>query len=244
MMCRLALIVFALWTTTAFAHGPLDHSVRITLMDPGREVGVTLGPDLAEQALTRGGLAPDQVRQLLVSHGPSGHGVVAPEALATLVELDGPDGRLIPTRTVVMTDGLEYMFVANYPRPQGSRLSLVARYLDAVEDLPPGSLELVDEDAGRLAMEPLNLSRKSVALSLPSSPGEAALPMTTGAAAVPAATADVADALPTAPAEPAAAQGPSRDQPGRGSKSKWGWWLLAALLGVGAGWIWHRRHAA
>jgi hypothetical protein len=148
------------------AHGPLDHSARLTLRGDGLEVGLTLGPDLVRAALAHGGLPLDDTRKLLASRGPSGHGTVSPEVFATLVELRGPAGALAPTGIIVLTDGLEYLFVGNYPRPPLGPITFHPRYLDGVSNVPPGGLEFIEEGQGRLAHEPLK-SKTPVSLTLP-----------------------------------------------------------------------------
>lgn len=172
---RLLMGIAALWVCSALAHGPMDHSVRVTLMGNGVELGVTLGPDLAERALTHGGAAPGQISELLASRGPSGSGPVSPESFSLLAGLRDSEGGLVPSRVFVMTDGLEYLFVAIYPGPIHGPLTFHARYLDGAEQARPGGIEVVDEATGqRIAAEPLDASRKSAALPLPPAPAAAA----------------------------------------------------------------------
>jgi len=213
---------------SAGAHGPRDHSARLTLLGDGLEVGLTLGPDLAQQALAHGGLSADDVRQLLAPRGPSGQSVVPPAAFATLAELRGPAGALVPTRIVVLTDGLEYLFVGNYPRPSLGPIAFHPRYLDGVSNVPPGGLEFIEDGKGRLAHEPLK-SQTPVSLTLPAT----ATPIAAVTTAVPETNAAATDSGPGVAADP----GVIGTRPTGG---RW-WWIAVAGLAAVTAMIWRRQ---
>jgi len=209
--------------STALAHGPKDHSARLTLMGDQMELGVTLGPDLAAAALNHAGLAPAAVAELLASRGPSGHGPVSAAGSAALVGLRVGDQDLSPTRAIVMTDGLEYLFVLTFPRPIEGALSVHARYLEALEDAPSGSLEVVQDGVGRIALELLSRSRMTVDLTLPERTASPNLP---AAEVTPGAEPRVTPPAPTLPDGAAPAVAPS----GQRLIGGWAWGIGGCIL--------------
>jgi hypothetical protein len=237
MLNRWIIAAIAFYASFAFAHGPLDHSARLTLMGDTMELGVTLGPDLTQRALQHAGLPATQVTELMASRGPSGHGTVSEAAAAALVSLQADGRTLSPARAIVMTDGLEYLFILMFPRPSGQALTLKAKYLEAVET-PEGGLEVVQDGAGRLSFETLSHSRTTVELTLPTQVNTESDPSISTARPRESAAANQADPPAPSPSQPDTSIAASH---GSRSVGSWAWWLGGFILAVVLVLSWGRR---
>jgi hypothetical protein len=237
MLNRWIIAAIAFYTSFAFAHGPLDHSARLTLMGDTMELGVTLGPDLTQRALQHAGLTATHVSELMASRGPSGHGIVSEAAVAALVSLQADGRALNPARAIVMTDGTEYLFILMFPRPAGQALTMKAKYLEAVET-PAGGLEVVQEGAGRLSFEALSHSRTTVDLTLPTQVNTQSDPSIATAPPVESSASNQTDLV-----APSQSQLDTSIAAANGSRSagSWAWWLGGFILAVVLVLSWGRR---
>jgi hypothetical protein len=237
MLNRWFIAAIAFYASFAFAHGPLDHSARLTLMGDTMELGVTLGPDLTQQALQHAGLPATQVTALMASRGPSGHGIVSEAAAAALVSLQADGRTLSPARAIVMTDGTEYLFILTFLRPAGQALTLQAKYLEAVET-PAGGLEVVQEGAGRLSFETLSHSRTTVELTLPAQVNTQSNPSISTAPPVELTVSNQTHLVTPSPSQVDTSVAASR---GSSSVGSWAWWLGGFILAVVLVLSWGRR---
>ena len=152
----------------AHAHGPFDSSARITVGNELLEISVSLGPDVA--------------RQFFADHLPGsplpqpvGRGLELPVAVATnLFELSTPEATLVPEELRVLTDGLEYAFVATVCPPAAGPLKFRANYFALHERVAPGLLEVLTEDRRRLSSEILSRSTFVAEITLPARPNQSA----------------------------------------------------------------------
>ncbi len=141
----LTLAIAGFITSSARAHNPFDHNARVWMFEDNVEVDVTLGTEAAKTFLDHG---PEAVLRSGLME------VVFPfpaESAARMFELKAGDAVLVPVKTTVRSDGLEYVFGFFYARPAAGPLHLDARYLNEATKLTKGALAVVDENGNTLA---------------------------------------------------------------------------------------------
>ena len=138
---------------SSLAHGPLDNSATITTGEEEFEVTVTLGPDVAAEFFAKHlrGLPRPQ---------PVGPGLSLPaDAVGKMFSLIASNQLLVPREFRVLTDGLEYAFVARYLATSAVAWQFRAHYFDLVEQMAPGALQV--QTVARHPLHKALLSRTS-----------------------------------------------------------------------------------
>lgn len=152
-----------LWVVNpAHAHSPFDNSVRAILTESELEVSVTLGADAATRFLQHAAPGPD------VALGGMGPKQLPTPLAGALAEVKSGDDTLTATSLQVMGDGLEYTFVAHYPRPTAGTLSFRANYFAvAPEAMKLGTLVVADTMGRQLGSGLISRESTLIELSLP-----------------------------------------------------------------------------
>ncbi|MFO1488547.1 MAG: HupE/UreJ family protein [Verrucomicrobiota bacterium] len=154
----MALAVFV--PVAAPAHGAFDHNIRAWIFEDHLEVTVTLGPEAARVFLNHGPEAALHSGQMTVAYP------LPAETAARLFEIQAGGTVLIPAKSTVRSDGIEFDFGIFYPRPAAGALRLDARYLAELPALAKGSMVVVDENGQVVAGKILSPTETSLEFSL------------------------------------------------------------------------------
>lgn len=147
----------------ARGHGPFDNSAHLTFSEFGLEVVITLGPDAATKFLSTHLPAIPRPQ-------PVGMGLPLPVVAASeLFGLTVSNRLIVPEEFRVLTDGLEYAFVARYHQTQPAVCQLRARYFELHDPMPPGPAVLRTETGGRLGEALLSAGSPVFSFTLPGS---------------------------------------------------------------------------
>ncbi len=160
----IALLGVCLLAPPAGAHTPFEHSARLTVGDTRLELTVIMGGDAAVQFLTGCG-----VDQTLVREATRGSAVrELPVAVAARLFAVNADGQPVTaTQVSAFTEGLETVFTAVYPRPNGAALELQARYFKGIEPMKTGAFVAMDENLQTLGSALLSRANDSIQVPLP-----------------------------------------------------------------------------
>jgi hydrogenase/urease accessory protein HupE len=175
----------------ARAHSPFDNSVHIIAFPDRYEVSVVLGSDAAQIFLKH-----THPEASAVPGGVMGRDLPATVADRLCLLNDGTTALQAQTLRV-LGNGLEYAFVARYPRSAASQLIFTAKYFELLAAAGNGTLVLTDDNNNRLDSGLLSRAQTTVALALSAPAAAAAIARQTDA---PAATAPAPDAIRTPPA--------------------------------------------
>jgi len=147
------ILAFGLSVTSTWAHGPLDNSANLTLGAEQVEVTVILGPDVAMKFFADH--LPGVTRPQ-----PVGMGLSLPaDAAGKMFSLLASNQNLLPLEFRVLTDGLEYAFVARYRGTGAAAGQFHAHYFGLNDQMPPGALRVQTDQGVRLSE--VTLSRAS-----------------------------------------------------------------------------------
>jgi hypothetical protein len=176
---RFAALVF-LAAFPAFAHSPFESSVRAIAHDTSVELVLTVGMDGGKTLLDG---APAEAFQ----NRAAGQGSMLPSAFAAKIFSTTGDGvALAAGKIVARTDGLEFVIVAEYPRPAGGVFGLDAIYVERLPQTIKSSFVLMNENGNISASRVLKADDHAFEFPLP------AIPPGTESVAVAAAPAAVA----------------------------------------------------
>jgi hypothetical protein len=169
LLCQRFGLVAAVFTlgcpASLLAHGPFDNSANIIVGTDQIEVTITLGPDAALKFFSE--RLPGVPRPQ-----PVGMGRDLPiESADQLFRLVGASRSITPEEFRVLTDGLEYAFVARYRGTGAADWQFRAQYFELGEHMPPGPLRVQTETGGRLHESLLTHARPEVEFKLPPRPG-------------------------------------------------------------------------
>lgn len=166
-----AIFLLMLPLASVRAHGPLDNSAIITVGEDQLEVQVTLGLEAATRFFSEhlSGVSRPQ---------PVGPGLSLPTTAADkLFSLVTSDGNVQPQEFRVLTDGLEFAFVARLPGTVAEALQFRAHYFDLNVQMPPGPLQVLTTSRQKLHETMLSRVRATAEFTLPhsreKSPGNA-----------------------------------------------------------------------
>jgi len=142
------------------AHGPFDSSTHVTVGRERLEVSVILGSDVARQFFA------DYLPGLPLPQ-PVGRGSELPMHAATnLFSLSTPVAMLFPKELRVLTDGLEFTFVASYAKPDSSQLQFRASFFELNKRVASGVFEVRAEDGELVSTEILSRSTTVALIAL------------------------------------------------------------------------------
>lgn len=130
----------------AHAHNPFDGNVELRVRPADMEVKVTLGYDAARAWMRAAGVPAAQISAITRGNLHAAPQQLPPELARRLLILrDGE--RPLPAHLLhAWTGNEETSFVVTYPLAANQALSLSARYFDAVADIRPGSVAVIDAD--------------------------------------------------------------------------------------------------
>jgi hypothetical protein len=125
------------------------------------EVSVILGSDVARQFFA------DYLPGLSLPQ-PVGLGSELPVGVATnLFNLSTPATMLVPEELRVLTDGLEFTFVASFAKPDSAQLQFRAKFFELNERVAPGVFDVRTVDGKLLATEILSRSTTTALIVQP-----------------------------------------------------------------------------
>jgi len=163
-------IAFSSLLLTASAHGPFDNSARAVLGRNALELEITLGTDAAKALLQASGVDPAAIAAALHPRGGQPALSLPLGVAERLFEVSSQGNTVKPRSIGTLTDGLEVLFVADYP-PIYANASFRARYFDIHNAMPAGTLNVVDETGRTLAAAKLDASAASLNFTLPIAAG-------------------------------------------------------------------------
>ena len=160
--CALVLVAFS-----SRAHSPLETSTRAIVRENTLELALTVGTEAGAKLLE--GQPPDAFRPR-----PVGPGFALPKDFAvTLFELSSGNAALLPNKLEVRTDGLEFNFALEYPRPVTNEFGVRANYLTRLPSLLKSSFVLTDENGNILATRVVKQGDGAFERALPAGAGAA-----------------------------------------------------------------------
>ena len=157
----LALILNALTVVTAPAHSPFESSTRAIVHDQTVELVLTVGMDGGTALLKDAPPGAFQVRTVQPNFS------LPLERGAQLYEVTAGGIVLSPNKVEVRTDGLEFNFLLEYPRPAGNVLGLRAVFIHTLPSSFKSSFVMTDEMGNILGSSFLSQQENTFAVTLP-----------------------------------------------------------------------------
>ena len=149
------------------AHEPFDLSSRMVLHEHDIELRLTMGPDVVRELLGNADYSAAEIKRSLITLGPENRVFHSPSLAGRLFEIHNATTTIVATGVSSLSEGLEVIFILNYPRPSAGRLKVHAVCYETIGVLKSGVFVVEDEVAGQLAGRLLSKESSRLSFTLP-----------------------------------------------------------------------------